>query len=553
MRGGSRIRRAIVAAAVLLLAVTVLPGWLVVKRDIVFSGPFGTGRPVNVQTISQLDVIGDVQVQTTLCGSNNDSLAGCQNGNSAQAAPTDPMQFLVGYRISAAAQAPDTISANAGGTPITFSQNVGYTSQLTALLPPAAGQKWVGYLSAPRANLAAGQDMAVTTRFRLGRGVDGSPFDGPLHYEIVTGARRTPLGASETRPVQCGATPTAVGDGGTTWCVDVGPASSSPSTRDLGILGGAAGSGPAGTTVLVPFTTSFSGAADPSASFALSAATSVPGGAATPTGIGGLYVPGTDETRAIPVAVVVPPGTPVGTYTVTLSASVGFGASAQTRNAIGTVTVVPQQEPPAPGFTLDSTALSAAFVANKLRGTLTLAGSAAQPTQVNVTLFRRGRKKGAAPSFSRQLRLGTGSFRSVITLPATLAPGAYDLVVSPIVAGVAFAQQVRTVTIPGPAVGLVGSAVFSARAGGPAATRLRGVRHALHVRFVFSSLPRKGRAITVSFVKPDGRTTGPPVGKPRRRVVAAFVSSPDALPAGTWKAVLRVGKAVVKTATVRLG
>ena len=214
MRCRPEFRLVVRAALVLGLAVTILPGWLVIKRVELIPIPGLPTRTLEAQSVSQLDVVGDVQVTTTLCGSNGDAVFPCPNGNSGQQLPTGGMQFLLGYRILATVQPPDSFTASADGTAIVFASSPSYASQLAGLSPPPAGEK-VGGLSPPSSSsttLDDGEgDGGVSPIPPVARGADGSPFGGPL--PSPDGRRRPYVARGDTtRPVRCGATQTTPGD-----------------------------------------------------------------------------------------------------------------------------------------------------------------------------------------------------------------------------------------------------------------------------------------------------------------------------------------------------
>jgi hypothetical protein len=84
----------------------------------------------------------------------------------------------------------------------------------------------------------------------------------------------------------------------------------------------------------LPFSAEFAGTADPSASFQISTSTDAPGVTLTPSPT--TFAPATDSTTAINVKADVLPTTPVGTYDVTVVASLPNGAE---RRATGKLTV----------------------------------------------------------------------------------------------------------------------------------------------------------------------------------------------------------------------
>jgi hypothetical protein len=287
---------------------------------------------------TQTEVVGPVQITTQACFSSDYTPIapdfGCPNGNSSSPmAPTVwDFQALLAYRIPVAMGAPDSIPASGTGlgSTLTFSPDASYTAQLTALVPPPAGQRWVGYRSGAGAYTGLGGDFTVQPVFTLPRGADGAPFQGPFVYRTVTGYTDD----SPTTPVDCGPVATntretAAWPAGTrTICVDSPtPAllatNTSLATRDLGVLGGPVHGAAVGGEGTASFTLRFAGATDPAATFSLSATTNVPGGTATPSQP--TLAPATDSSTTIDVRVTVPLDRGPGNYEVTLRAALPNG------------------------------------------------------------------------------------------------------------------------------------------------------------------------------------------------------------------------------------
>ncbi len=263
------------------------------------------------------------------------------------------MQLKLAYRIPTTVTAPSTITSTdpSGGSAITFTQNSGYTSQLTSLSAPGSGKQWVGYLSDFQSYTTTGyQYFTVAPQFALPQGSDGAPFQGPFNYRVVVGFRgvdQSTAGSTTSRAVTCGADPyslyadgaSAAGQQGI--CID-DPTSStvasdlSQTTRDLGVVAGSPQSAQAGDPATVPFTLKYRGTSSPS--FNLSASSNLPG-SPTVTPSQSSFTPGTDEDKAVTASVTVPPTTTPGTYNVTLTAAGTGGASGQNRSNTNTVLV----------------------------------------------------------------------------------------------------------------------------------------------------------------------------------------------------------------------
>lgn len=287
---------------------------------------------ITTESTSQPTVIGQLVLHTEACFSSDFTGFGgpdfgCPNGNSGDPIFGPSFQVLVAYRVPAGITLPATLTSSAGAS-LTLTQNPSYTGELTAKAPPPAGEKWVGYLSDPISGGPSG-GFSLDVPIDLPRGADGAPFQGPFHYRTVTGYRDV----TPTDPVDCGPNVTQVnGSGPSTICVDSPSAAQLPNdlaapTRDLGVLyTPAPGSNQAAqgtSTAAVPFALKFAGTETPGATFKLAATTTIPGARAVP-GFSDYATP-TDTTTPVGVGLDVPAATPVGTYAVTLTASLPNG------------------------------------------------------------------------------------------------------------------------------------------------------------------------------------------------------------------------------------
>jgi len=288
------------------------------------------------ESARQLDEVGDVELTTIICASETGAAGTCPRGNSGTPAGTGNYQVLMAYRLPLGVTAPESVGATEGT--IAFARNETFTAELNRLapIPPAAGQRWVGYLSPSFAFGSSQPDRSATITARLGliRGGDGSPFAGPVRYRTLVGYRES--APDPSRPVVCGETLSQELDG--TRCMDAPSEEEAATdlvapTRDLSILTGAAGSVARGASGTIDFAVGYAGEG-PSPPFGLSASTSVPGGTATPSAA--TLAPPATGRSVIPVAVAVPASAPPGVYDVTLTAALANG---QTRSATGTLTV----------------------------------------------------------------------------------------------------------------------------------------------------------------------------------------------------------------------
>ena len=306
------------------------------------------------QTVQQFDTIGDVQITTRICLSDNNMNSTCPrsstNSDTDSAYSGADAQLLMGYRIADGVASPSTITASyvspQSGS-VTLAANSSYAAELQRLVPAPAGQHWAGYMSPPVATADQHQEARadVVARFGLARGADGAPFPSPFAYRTVAGARGSndsgDPGTEPDRPVDCGSTPY---DTNTTTdlgavCIDspkTPPADINTNdtfaSADLGVLNGGTTTTDPGTPVSVPFTVRAVGLSGGTV-FNLSAGTTVPGGTAQASQ--GAISPSSGDTT-VPVSVNVPPNATPGTYAVTLTAQLG---TTQVRSGMATVVV----------------------------------------------------------------------------------------------------------------------------------------------------------------------------------------------------------------------
>jgi hypothetical protein len=277
------------------------------------------------QSSQQLNTIGAVRLITTVCFSQQ---SGCPDrGNTDTQATSGGFQVMIAYRVPEDTTVPQAFSAT-GGQQLSFNRDLSYGAELERLLPTGTDQKWVGYRTAGLGAAPSSPTFTVGPTFTLRQGPEGEPFAGPFAYRTVSGARVTPNNANA--PVDCGSNPAGNNSNKTT-CVD-SPVISDLSTdlqqptQDLGIVDdSSAERASRGDTEAVQFKAMFAGRM-PAPSFDLRAATDIPGGTAKPRPSS--LTPTVGATR-VRVNVKVPPGTPHGSYDVTLVATLPNG---QTRS-----------------------------------------------------------------------------------------------------------------------------------------------------------------------------------------------------------------------------
>ena len=286
------------------------------------------------------------------------------------------------------------------------------------------------------------QSFDVQLTATLPRPADGGPYESPMHWRPVLGARVAEKTLPPSRPVKCGTTNLELyegfaeeGSGDTVVCAD----SPSPAaTRgfivagltDFGILGTAV-QAPTGSTVTAPFIAKRSGPADPGTTLSLSAQGGVPGGTLsidrTAVSLGG------DSAQPVLATIGVPADTPPGNYPVTLTAT---APGKPTRTGTATVTVTAPGKPST--LTLKASLTNKRFRVGK-KATKAKKGAAPIGTKLKLTLSekatlsiatsrRNGKKWKALGTTTSSLPTGNSeiSIRGKIG-KTKLKPGKYRL------------------------------------------------------------------------------------------------------------------------------
>jgi hypothetical protein len=258
----------------------------------------------------QLDVIGDVQVRTTVCTSGDvDGVShACATFSS-----THRGQVLVAYRIPLGSEAPATFDDDLDRLHFARSEGYGDWMQKTY---PEAGTHWVGFVSDAHTQ-AAGTQAAVTLSPRLTLPDAGKPFAGPYRYSVVVGYRElTDLSDDGAAAVDCS------GDG-VTFCAWTVPGEDSEQpTRDLAVRPGDTEPPTVvpGGRVSVPFALPFAGLGVDGDHFDLAASSDLAGARVDLSEA--MLSPAADSTSQVAAVVSVPADAPLGTFTVRLEASV---------------------------------------------------------------------------------------------------------------------------------------------------------------------------------------------------------------------------------------
>jgi hypothetical protein len=253
-------------------------------------------------------------------------------------------QLLVGFRVPDGTAAPSSFPSSDGR--MIFSSSPGYTSALTAEYLPIAGFHWVGYLSTQFSFDVSKDSNRFTTvapEFVLPPGSDGGPFASPFRWRAVVGSRQISASFPGTSPIDCPV--------GTAGCFD-SPRLSTTSGRasipghlsltvsDFAVIAPAAVTAGQGSTATITFPLKDSDAAIKGApTLSITAGTNIPG-SQPQVGVGTIAIPANGSTSAT-VSVPVPPGTALGTYDVTLTATGNSNpaGAAVSRSATAKVTV----------------------------------------------------------------------------------------------------------------------------------------------------------------------------------------------------------------------
>jgi len=249
-------------------------------------------------------------------------------------------QLLVGFRVPAGTSEPASFPSDLRD--VSFSASPSYTAALQSMFPPAAGERWVGYISTAKrfdADVLTDRVTGFRPEFGLPPQPGGAPFEGPFPWRLVVGFRALANAGQAGNPVDCS---------GENTCAD-SPPNDPPSfpanlqapVSDFGLPDPAGAAAHAGETATLVFPLRYAdggglGAQD----VALSATTDVPASSATPAAATQRIAPGAS---AVEASVSVPPATPPGSYAVTLTAAIGSPAVA--RSSTATLVVGPPPPP----------------------------------------------------------------------------------------------------------------------------------------------------------------------------------------------------------------
>lgn len=339
-------------------------------------------------------------------------------------------QLLIGVRLPDGVVPPQSLSATlAGGAKLAFSRSASYEAQLQTWEPAPAGERWWGWLSAQTSySKAAPQSYSVSLQVNAPQTGDGSPYPSPMHWRPVVGARQAEGTLTATRPVVCGSSNEELYEGFNELAPSVTPSivcvdSPDPAaTRgflgapiiDFGIIGTAV-TASAGSTVTATFLARRSGSPDPGTSFDLAASSAVPGGSVTidrtSVSLAG------DSTNPVLATVTVPPGTPPGSYPVTLTATAP-GKPSRT----GTTTVTVPAAPPGPTAATAAPELTAGLTRKRFRAG-TLKGEAAKGLPPVGTRLKLDVSRAATLSIAVEKKKTNKGFKPVKTVSRSIPAG----------------------------------------------------------------------------------------------------------------------------------
>ena len=330
----ARLKRIALTAAAVVVGAIVLSGCVVIQSE----------------SAAQVNVIGNsVTVTTVLCASQAAAAAPCNsNGNSGQAAVTGPNASRL---RSAARRLPDPGGCDRPRddhddrsdvaprrdpetATLTLTQSPSYTTGLNGIAPPPIGSQWVGYISEGENYTAAGQQsVTITPTFGLPAG-----FTGSFTWRTVVGFRAAYITGDVTCPNGFPGANNVVPAQASSVCVDYPDAATvngAPSAMQIGDLAIQAPATPtiaAGSSATLNFTGLFTGGNPSASAFSVAASTTLPG--VTPS-VPASFAPASNSSNALPVSFSIPASTPVGTYDVTVSATI----AGITRSGTGHVTV----------------------------------------------------------------------------------------------------------------------------------------------------------------------------------------------------------------------
>ncbi len=291
-------------------------------------------------SIGQPGGVGSVRVHFVLCSSETGEDNGI--GDCEGAEETETSQTILSLTVPKGWSGPASfeVPSSTHGPTLRFTRNQ-EVSEYFLFQPegesgPSSTYENVGYLSAPFEEIEGERnEWDVNVDFTPPE-AGGVPYAGTFEDEIGVGWREIDdaEGLTANRPIDCfEGWPEALeppSEPITSAC-EFDVADGETTVTDARVGPAPAVSAPVGGKATLTFPLAAASTASPAPGFSLTAATSIPGGSATP--VEPTYSPAYDATthRAAPasraVAVTMPPTTPPGTYTVTLAAHAAAGGT----------------------------------------------------------------------------------------------------------------------------------------------------------------------------------------------------------------------------------
>ena len=200
-------------------------------------------------------------------------------------------------------------------------------------------------------------------------------------------------------------------------------------------------------------------------------------------------------------------------------------------------------------LSLNGAAIHAHWRQSRLRGVLLLQGTDDARLALGLTLTR-GARRWTLPGVSA----GPGDFEArVSSLPPTLVPGPYRLLVDATTGGAALPEQQFRVEVKAPREGVVDRAWTSAPDGRPLTVVPKTVS-SLSWHFHFAAWPARGLGVKATLFGPGEKVSWIPGQIHRPTVVAKLsVRGTTQLKRGSWRLVLSAGGEKATAPSARAG
>jgi sugar lactone lactonase YvrE len=232
-----------------------------------------------------------------------------------------------------------------------------------------------------------------------------------------------------------------------------------------------------------------------------------------------------------------------GAFTVTLRVMDASGAVSSTTRAVTAI---------APALRISGARFAPKWKASRVGGLLVLTGSADRATRFEARILKASGKGKAL--LTRRFRIAAaGAFTRRLALGGRLLPGPLLIRVADVGPGAKLPARELRATLAAPPEGVASLAAVSTALGGRARARIPRGPGIIFASFRLVALPKKGRSLTVTwfFSGAGGPISTDP--KPRTPRITAFLRSrAGALQAGSYRAELRAGRALVAVARTRI-